>query len=240
MLLLFRCGLWALVFAVGTTVVKGAEVSFELRGRISVADGTVSLPANVFVGAPFVSTLKYDLTAPDLMPDDPNQAQFLFTPAAGIDGLSFTVGPLTFYSPPGVPIEIGVFNDVPHWPLFPDEVRPPADYFFVSSQGFLGDLHGSYSQFGLAFVDPTGIALSSDELPALLVPASFEMPGIGVSDNGPCLSNLCQYFTLGGYVTELHAIPEPDSVALLGLSLALIYCGTLHQRRSNDPATGPL
>jgi len=191
-------------------------ISFEMTGSISDIRGTITFPDSVFVGAPFVAELTYDLSAPDEFPDDPQQGFYRHRPPTAANGLAFSVGGVEFSSNSDDDFYVGVFNDLTHRPFLDYESLPPRDYLVVKTSGYFGG-----RDIGFIWTDPTGSVFSNDQLPQRIDSARFIEPTIAVSAWGPDIGETSVFFSVAGTVAEVHGVPEPDST-LVALSLLLM------------------
>lgn len=207
---LFRqfCGVLALL-AMG--MAQAAPVTYYFGGQLSWVHPDLS--PTLSVGNEFNGTFTYESTTVDSSPADPNRGYYAPGPAFAV-----TINALTFSIAGGGSGSVSVVNDL-----------SGTDKFDAASAG--SATTGSINDyipyaFFLLMDDYTGSAFISDALPAFEVDlALFDVSGFelflenrGALDSGASIHGSLSYLSLTA--PNATSIPEPGSLALLGLALA--------------------
>jgi len=199
------------VLLISVSVGKCALIELEFSGTVSRiaepgrVDPIPRIEGYVDIGDSFSGILKYDTSAPDVLPEG-YAGRYLYS--VGPSGISLSTGEHVFMTnPQSVDFEVKIYNDTP--------TVASHDYFGASSWENLPFLDGyvSIDKIGIAaYADHTWIA--SADLPT----SENELLGwdtMRVSVSGTGIGG--EVFGFEGDITSMSIIPEPATVLFLVL-----------------------
>jgi len=193
----FALGLVALGVAGAGQPARAVMVRFDFSGEIDwVADTYDIFGGSIHPGDPFTGSYVFDSTIPDSLPLDPEQGQY----ESPTSLMTVSMSDLTLTAAGGDCI-IGIRN------------LEGYDELYLKASSFESpDLH--ISEVGVCLIDRTGTALASDGLPLWPLDVNaFQERQFGVIGE----SHAAEWFKIGGTVTSLTFVPEPDGLVVLVL-----------------------
>jgi hypothetical protein len=198
---------------------SAATIKFAFSGYItdvSALDPNNPFPQSVEFGTPFSGSYTFDSSSPDLIPADSQTGTY--SSSGGIFGITLSLAGLDL-SYGGVFISVG--NNYPG----------PQDQYFASYFENPTANKPTGVELSVRLLDFTGLTLSSDGLPLDASNlAAFQSKTLFFTDSffeadGTTIDQV----ELGGQITSIETVPEPNSALLLITGLAVVGLILLHR-----------
>jgi len=201
------------VITLFSTTAKAALIPIKITAEVtSVVDTDGFLEDRVNIGDIITGVYIYDLSTPD---SNPSQYRGRYDHHAPPYGITLTVGGFVFMTDPGnVDFVVEIENDI-------FAVAKSYDAYRLESENNLPLFDGvPIKSISLLLIDPPMEALSSDVLPATApVLSDWESKRISINSWWARRYGI----TIDGHLTSAVLIPEPATLALLGMGgLALL------------------
>lgn len=225
-----RLTLATLAILLAASAADGAPITFKISGVVTDASGNLPLPESIAEGVPYTALVTYNLGVADTNPD-PIHGRF--DHPAGMSSIAVNMNGAVFASALTSPAEIHVDNDRPtlFYIGFPPFPSMPGDNIYLHWNGMTGPGHYDELNARLLLADPSGEALTSDELPTAIDAEAFGVRWIQIAGRHQNEAGAFNPFSITMRIDSISVVPEPSSLALAAVGAVAMLTLVSRRRR---------